>query len=75
MISSSASRWKILAYGAVQGDVYWCNRLSFLDLGAISCHIFVFHVVADVKILHIHGAGALFFMVPLAMPDAVSFSQ
>ena len=39
MSSSSASRWEVLAYGAVQGDVFWCNCLSFIHLGAISCHI------------------------------------
>ena len=37
--SSSASIWDILAFGAVQGDVCRRNRLSFLDLGAISRHI------------------------------------
>ena len=39
VISSYASRWYILACGAVQGDVCWCNLLIALDLGAISRHI------------------------------------
>ena len=39
MSSSSASRWDVIACGAVQGGVCWCNRLSFLDLGDISHHI------------------------------------
>ena len=39
MSSSSASRLDVLACGALQVDVFWCNRLNFLDLGAISLHI------------------------------------
>ena len=35
----------------------------------------MFHLVADVKILHFQGAGALFFMMTLAIPAAVAFLQ
>ena len=34
-----ASRWDLLSFGALQGDVCWCNLLIALDLGAISRHI------------------------------------
>ena len=39
MSYSSASIWGVIACGDVQGDVCWCNCLSFLDLSDISHHI------------------------------------
>ena len=61
MSSLSASRWYVLACGTMQGDVLWCNRLSFLDLGAISRHIACVLLGRRRKNMHLHGAGALFF--------------
>ena len=35
----SVGRWDVIACVDVQGDVCWCNRLDFLDPGAISRQI------------------------------------
>ena len=75
MISSSAIIWDVLACGSVEGDVFWCNRLSFLDLGAISRHIACVSLGRRRKNMYSHGAGVFFFMVPLAIPASTALSQ
>ena len=47
----------------------------FLNWGPYHVILFVFHLVADVKISHFCGAGALFLMVTLAMPSVVVLSH
>ena len=75
MSSSSASRWDVLAFGAIQGDVFWCNCLNFLDLGAISRHIACVSLGRRRKNIVFPWSGSVFLMVPLDMPAAVAFSQ
>ena len=39
MSSPYAVIWGVLAYGDVQGDVFWCNHQNYFDPGAISYQI------------------------------------
>ena len=76
MSYSSASRRDVLGCGAVQGDVYWCNCLSFLDLCDISHHIDCVSLGRKRKNIAFPWSGSVvFLMVPLAMPASVAFSQ
>ena len=71
----SASRWDVLVYGTVKGYICWCNRLSFLDLGAISCHIACVSLGYRRKKSHSMERERCFLMVPLEMPVTVALSQ
>ena len=74
MSSSYAGRWDVLACGDGQGDVFWCNCLKFIELGAISLQTFCVLPGRRRKNIAYPWIGSV-FLVPLAIPAMVALSQ